>query len=337
MGARRAVWRSGVAAMVLAAASVGPMASGAAATEYSQYCYYIEDQVAGYPVPVPPPPVRDLRGGMAWMASLAPDDPPRAGPVPFGNKYSCWLAYDPSAAGDDRGSWRDGLVGMATTRSALGYWVADRSGRVWEAGDDAVSLGGVSHLPLAAPVVDIESSTLGDGYWLAAADGGVFSFGAARYFGSAAFTLAGEITGMAARPQGDGYWLAGADGGVFSFGGAPFLGSAARLPLRAPVVEIEPAPDGEGYWLVAADGGVFAFGSARFAGAPAGSSMAAPIADLAATGLDGYVLLGRDGGVFAYGSARFHGSSLHMFHNAAAIEATGDPYGYWVLHGGATG
>lgn len=293
MGAGRAVWRSGVAAVALAAASVGPMASGAAATEveHSSDCEYIEGTY-GYRVPIPPPPERDLSGPMSVFDFAGPGPVPDevlVNPQSRGNKYTCWGSLDDD---DDWVAVNGDLVGMAVTRSALGYWTVDRDGRVREMGD-ARNLGGLSHLRLAAPVVDIESTSVGDGFWLAGAEGGVFAFGSARFFGSVTFALAGGITGMAARPQGDGYWLVGTDGGVFSFGGAPFFGSAAGLPLRAPVVEIEQAPDGEGYWLVAADGGVFAFGSARF-----------------------------------------HGASINELPDAIAIETTGDPYGYWILHEG---
>jgi hypothetical protein len=73
----------------------------------------------------------------------------------------------------------------------------------------------------------------GEGYWLFAADGGVFSFGSARFFGSVPGVLGPgrsldePIVAAAATPDGEGYWLFAADGGVFSFGSAPYLGSAA--------------------------------------------------------------------------------------------------------------
>jgi hypothetical protein len=70
----------------------------------------------------------------------------------------------------------------------------------------------------------------GEGYWLVAADGGIFSFGDASFLGSTgALHLNQPIVGMAATPSGQGYWLVAADGGIFSFGGAPFLGAARRL------------------------------------------------------------------------------------------------------------
>jgi hypothetical protein len=78
---------------------------------------------------------------------------------------------------------------------------------------------------LNAPVVGIAPTPSGNGYWLVASDGGMFTFGDAKFYGSmGGKTLDAPVTGMAARPQGDGYWLIAKDGGVFSFGGAAFHG-----------------------------------------------------------------------------------------------------------------
>jgi hypothetical protein len=72
--------------------------------------------------------------------------------------------------------------------------------------------------------VGIASSGTG-GYWLAATDGGVFSFGA-RFWGSAgSLDLAAPVTAIAAAPSGGGYWLLGADGGVFAYGQATYYGA----------------------------------------------------------------------------------------------------------------
>ena len=71
------------------------------------------------------------------------------------------------------------------------------------------------------------------GYWLVAADGGIFAFGDAPFFGSmGGEPLNAPIVGMAATPDGDGYWLVAADGGIFAFGDAPFLGSMGGQPLN---------------------------------------------------------------------------------------------------------
>ena len=61
-----------------------------------------------------------------------------------------------------------------------------------------------------------------------AADGGVFSFGDAGFYGSqAGSTLNAPIVGMPATADGKGYWAVASDGGVFSFGDAAFVGSAS--------------------------------------------------------------------------------------------------------------
>ena len=116
---------------------------------------------------------------------------------------------------------------------------------------------------LAAPIVAVASTSDGGGYWTVGADGGVFSYVDARFYGSAAkWHLAAPIVGMVADARTGGYWLVGADGGVFAFH-APFFGSTSRLNLTAPIVGIAATPDGRGYWLAAADGGVFGFGDAH--------------------------------------------------------------------------
>ncbi len=66
----------------------------------------------------------------------------------------------------------------------------------------------------------------GHGYWLVAADGGIFTFGDAPFFGSTGnIRLNSPIVGMTPTPDGQGYWFTASDGGVFSYGDAPFFGS----------------------------------------------------------------------------------------------------------------
>jgi hypothetical protein len=77
----------------------------------------------------------------------------------------------------------------------------------------------------------------GLGYWLVAADGGVFSLGDAAFYGSEGAThLNSPIVGMEAAPDGGGYWLVAADGGVFSLGDAAFYGSEGGVHLHSPIV-----------------------------------------------------------------------------------------------------
>jgi hypothetical protein len=77
----------------------------------------------------------------------------------------------------------------------------------------------------------------GSGYWLVASDGGIFSFGDARFFGSTgAIKLNKPIVGMSATASGGGYLMVATDGGIFSFGDAAFLGSTGAIKLNKPVV-----------------------------------------------------------------------------------------------------
>jgi hypothetical protein len=77
----------------------------------------------------------------------------------------------------------------------------------------------------------------GQGYWLVAADGGIFTLGDAGFFGSMGGTHLNEpIVGLAPTPDGQGYWLVGADGGIFALGDAPFIGSLAGQSLNGRIV-----------------------------------------------------------------------------------------------------
>ena len=92
------------------------------------------------------------------------------------------------------------------------------------------------------------------GYWLVAADGGIFAFDAPFLGSTGAITLNRPVVGMAVAADGSGYWFVASDGGVFAFG-VPFHGSTGSFALNEPVVGMAVDPGG-GYWLVAADGGI---------------------------------------------------------------------------------
>src|SRR5205807_37748 len=151
----------------------------------------------------------------------------------------------------------------------------------------------------------------GAGYWLTAADGGIFNYATAGFFGSTgAVKLNKPIVGMAATPSGMGYFLAASDGGIFSYGSAGFLGSTGSMKLNQPIVGMAAAPDGNGYFLAATDGGIFNYGSAGFFGSAGSIKLNKPVVAVAA-GADGkgYWLTATDGGIFNYGSAAFFGSA----------------------------
>ena len=90
------------------------------------------------------------------------------------------------------------------------------------------------------------------GYWLVAADGGVFAFGDAPFLGSlGGHPLDAPIVSIASAPGDNGYLLAGFDGGVFAFGHATFHGSLGGQPAIAyPITAIATDPSGNGYWLL---------------------------------------------------------------------------------------
>jgi hypothetical protein len=85
---------------------------------------------------------------------------------------------------------------------------------------------------------------------MTAADGGVFSFGDAGFYGSmGGKALDAPVVGMAATPNGGGYWIVSADGGVFSFGDAGFYGSLGGQSTEDHFFAICAGGGGEGYLL----------------------------------------------------------------------------------------
>jgi hypothetical protein len=182
------------------------------------------------------------------------------------------------------------------------------------------------------------SSTLpftGAGYRLVAADGGLFAFGDAPFYGSTGnITLNRPVVGMATTPDGKGYWLVASDGGLFAFGDARFYGSTGSIALNKPVVAMAATPDGKGYWLVASDGGIFAFGDAHFYGSTGGTALNKPIVGMASTpDGKGYWLVASDGGIFAFGDAAFHGSTGNITLNKPIVGMASTPNGkgYWLV------
>ena len=187
-----------------------------------------------------------------------------------------------------------------------------------------------SNLPLVGAALAGTSSPAG-GYWEAASDGGIFSFGTASFHGSmGGQALNAPIVGMAATPDGNGYWEVASDGGIFSFGTASFHGSMGGQALNAPIVGMAATPDGNGYWEVASDGGIFSFGTASFHGSMGGQALNAPIVGIApGPPGGGYWELAADGGVFSF-DATFYGSrgGQSPVDRFFAMVATPDGAGY---------
>ncbi len=136
---------------------------------------------------------------------------------------------------------------------------------------------------LNAPIVALAATPDGQGYWEVAADGGVFAFGDASFYGSIEEQhLNASVVALAATPDGHGYWEVAGDGGIFAFGDAMFYGSHGGIPGLGPVTGIVGSASGKGYWEVAADGGVFSYGDTGFFGSLGGDYATRPAAPPAA-------------------------------------------------------
>jgi hypothetical protein len=164
---------------------------------------------------------------------------------------------------------------------------------------------------------------------LVGADGGVYAFGDAQFYGSlGGQELNAPIVGMAATSDGGGYWLVGADGGVFTFGDAPFHGSLGGTVLNATVIGIAPTPGGSGYFLASNDGGVFTFGDAVFRGSAGGDIPPSPVTAIAATpDAGGYWLLAPDAWSYSFANpaAPYKLGYSSAVVAAAASQVGGDP------------
>ena len=105
------------------------------------------------------------------------------------------------------------------TTANRGYYLYTSKGTITGFGNDhyLTYLGDLRGASLNRPVVGMAITTDGAGYWLVASDGGVFTFGDARFFGSMGGTrLNAPVVGMATTSDGGGYWLVASDGGVFA-------------------------------------------------------------------------------------------------------------------------
>jgi hypothetical protein len=200
------------------------------------------------------------------------------------------------------------IVGIAEEKSGngpLGYLQVTPTGGVFAIG--ALFYGNVSG-QLNAPIVGIAATADGGGYWLVAADGGVFAFGDAKFEGSVpgvlkpGQSLNQPVVGIAADDATGGYWVVAADGGIFSFN-APFYGSTGSIKLNKPIVGMEAAPDGSGYRFVASDGGVFCF-NLPFEGSLGADPPSSPVVGMAPSGTDGYWLVEHNNAVQPFGTAR---------------------------------
>ncbi len=238
-------------------------------------------------------------------------------------------AYEPFDVTETNGTWGTGVelalpanAAMAVPYSSVSSLTCSAAGNCevvysyWnEVGgfESVVYQSAFSKLP---PQPGCSSTGVGSvnfpgGYWLAGANGAVYSCGDAPFYGSLVTlgkTPSKPIVGIAATPDNKGYWLVASDGGLFAFGDAKFYGSMGGKPLNKPVVGMAATPQG-GYYEVASDGGLFAFGpGASFYGSMGGKPLNKPVVGMAETPAGGYYEVASDGGLFSFGTP-FHGST----------------------------
>jgi hypothetical protein len=170
-----------------------------------------------------------------------------------------------------------------------------------------------------------------NGYWIAGTDGGVFTFGDLKFYGSEGNKiLNGQIVGIASNPvTGAGYRLVGADGGVFDFGDLYYKGSLPGLGIAVTnVIDIENGDQGHsGYYILRDTGEVYSFGTAVYHGNHSGGSVAGM-----AVKANGYWTVDIAGSVQAHGAATNYGSwSGTPGGLITGIESTSTGNGYWLV------
>ncbi len=215
-----------------------------------------------------------------------------------------------------------------------GYYLAGDSAQWTTFGVADEDLEG-SAVAVSAPVVGIAGTRFGDGFWLDAADGGVFTAGSAGFFGSMGGRhLNKPIVEDGRHTHRWGPWLVASDGGIFTFGNAGFFGSTGNVHLNKPIVGMARTPSGRGYWLVASDGGIFTFGDAGFFGSTGNVHLNKPIVGMAATPSGrGSWLVASDGGIFTFGDAGFFGSTGNVNLVQPIVGMAPSPLGtgYWLV------
>jgi hypothetical protein len=226
------------------------------------------------------------------------------------------------------------VVGITPTRDRGGYWLVASDGGIFSFGDAGFygSIPGLglhpagSGLPnsLSAPIVGMVPSADGGGYFMVAADGGVFAFGDAKFVGSGPGIggIVGSAVAVMPDASGNGYWLVTSVGAVYAFGDAPYYGGPGAHSV--PVTSAVRTPDGRGYWILFANGAIAPYGDAANYSAPTGAlgGLNPATAIFATADGGGYWVASASGGVYSYGNAPYDGSIAGRL-NGAIIAGTG--------------
>jgi hypothetical protein len=228
------------------------------------------------------------------------------------------------------------VVGITPTTDNGGYWLVASDGGIFSFGDAGYygSVPGLGIAPagssspktLNAPIVGMVPSADGRGYFMVAADGGVFTFGDARFEGSCPGLGGCSGAAVAVMPDasGNGYWLATATGHVYAFGDATYYGAPG--PQGVMVTSAVRTGDGKGYWLLFSNGVVAPYGDATNLGGPPATSVggANPASTIFTTADgNGYWVASANGSVFTFGDASNDGSMAGQHLNGSIIAAAG--------------
>jgi hypothetical protein len=216
-----------------------------------------------------------------------------------------------------------------------------------------LSLLGLTLLPTTASATT--SIAPSPGYWLAGADGGVYSFnapfygsgyggsgpGACSFTPQAPSTLSGALgcAAIAGTATGAGYFLLNQFRGTTPFGSATLTPNTCALPTDlasvaggGPILSIAATESGNGVWGVDRLGGVETCGDAVSYGSNPNSNE--PVVGIVSTpDGKGYWLVASDGGVFSYGDAHFYGSTgaIQLNKPIVGMASTPDGGGYWLI------
>ena len=95
-------------------------------------------------------------------------------------------------------------------------------------------------IDLVSPIVGMAATPTGEGYWLVAGDGGVFTFGDAAFHGSAAGLVDEPVEAIVASATGAGYLIVTVAGEIHTFGDAEHPGPAAAPRRGERVVAVLP-------------------------------------------------------------------------------------------------
>ncbi len=102
--------------------------------------------------------------------------------------------------------------------------------------------GSAAGLKLASPIASIAAWPHGTGYWLAAQNGDVYSYGVGADGSKSHENVRSTVVGIAPSPSGSGYWLAAANGSVIHSGTSRSYGELAATSHSEQVTALGSVP-----------------------------------------------------------------------------------------------